>query len=107
MPEAAINLWALDKDSTIKHLLLLLRQDMGPDSFEVLDVNQLNYQSIRLGAKHTPATVYLYTYGQRKERYGLHLEYPRFEESNVSELEEIYEDLNYDKLLEILNLHLQ
>ncbi len=107
MPEAAINLWALDKDSAIKHLLLLLRQDMGSDAFELVDTDQLNHQSIRLGTRHTPATVYIYTYGQRKDRYGLHLEYPRFEESNVSELEEIYEDLNYDKLLEILKLHLQ
>jgi hypothetical protein len=107
MPEIArTNLWALDKHSTIKHLLLRLQQDMGEETFNVLDAERLHTQSIRIGAEQTPATAYLYTYGQAAQRYGVHLEYPYNEESNTSELEEIYEELRYNQLLEIVKLHL-
>lgn len=104
---ASINFWGLKKDISIKHLLLLLQQDMGKDSFTLLSVSNLDDQSIRLGCRHSPATAYVYTYGQRSERYGLDLEYPVNAENNISELEVNYEDLRYDWLLEILKQHLQ
>jgi hypothetical protein len=104
---ATTNLWALDKDISIKHLLLLLQQDMGKDGFTLLSANKLDDHSIRLGAAHTPATAYLYTYGQRPGHYGLDLEYPVNAERNINEQEQSYEDLRYEWLLEILKQHLQ
>lgn len=101
------NLWGLKKDISIKHLLLLLQQDMGKDGFTLLSANKLDDLSIRLGSAFTKATAYVYTYGQRAERYGLDLEYPVNAERNSSEQEQSYEDLRYEWLLEILKQHLQ
>lgn len=101
------NIWRLPKHNRIRHVLMLLHQDLGDHPFQLLDIETLNEQSIRLGSLHSPATAYLYTYGQQKERYGLQLEYPMHAESNVSELEETYEDLSYQRLLETIKLHLQ
>ncbi len=108
MPECRnINLWGLKKDISIKHLLLLLQQDMGQDGFTLKSVDKLDDHSIRLGSEQTQATAYLYTYGQRNDRYGLDLEYPVNSEQNINEQEYCYEDLRYDWLLEILKQHLQ
>jgi hypothetical protein len=100
-----MNIWALDKDNSIKHLLLLLEQDAGDDAFILCDAEQLHPKSIRLGTHESPATAYLYTYGQSPDQYGLHLEYPYNKELNSSEQEEMYEDLSYDAVLEILTVH--
>jgi hypothetical protein len=100
-----MNIWALDKDNSIKHLLLLLEQDVGPDAFTLPDAESLHHKSIRLGSTRVLATAYLYTYGQNPDRYGLHLEYPYNPELNTSEQEDMYEDLTYDAVLEILMTH--
>ena len=100
-----MNIWALEKDTSIKHLLLLLEQDLGADAFTLPDAESLHHKSIRLGSTRVLATAYLYTYGQNTERYGLHLEYPYNQELNSSEQEEMYEDLNYEAVLEILTVH--
>lgn len=100
-----MNIWSLDKDISIKHLLLLLSQEAGVQTFKLLDAERLHHKAIRIGIQDTAATAYLYTYGQSTEHYGLHLEYPFHAESNISELEEIYEDLSYDTLLEKLKVH--
>ena len=100
-----MNIWALDKDNSIKHLLLLLEQDAGADAFILCDAEQLHPKSIRLGTHEGPATAYLYTYGQTEGHYGLHLEYPYNQELNTSEQEDMYEDLTYDAVLKILTVH--
>lgn len=102
-----MNIWSLDKDISIKHLLLLLTQDIGQESIILLDKEQLHHKSIRICTKGSDATAYLYCYGQAEERYGLHLEYPYNKESNISELEDMYEDLRYENLLEMLKVHFQ
>jgi hypothetical protein len=101
-----MNIWALNKDNSIKHLLLMLAHDMGADAFELIDVESLHPQAVRIGSHDTDATAYLYTYGQADEHYGLHLEYPGHEDSNISSLEVIHENLNYSRLLDILKDHL-
>jgi hypothetical protein len=102
-----MNIWALDKDTSIKHLLLLLEQDIGIEGITFLDIEQLHYKSIRIGSKDSQETAYIYSYGQHDQHYGLHLEYPFNREANVSELEDMYEDLSYDGLLEMLKVHFQ
>lgn len=102
-----MNIWVLDKDDSIKCLLLLLQQSFGPDQLCILDSDCLHPKAVRIGEQGSSATAYLYTYGQMDHRYGLHLEYPYLEESNISELEEMYEDLVYDNLLEMLKVHFQ
>ena len=100
-----MNIWALDKDISIKHLLLLLTQEVGIEAIKLLDVETLHHKSIRIGTKDSEATAYLYSYGQTEQHYGLHLEYPYNKESNISEIEDMYEDLCYVKLLEMLKVH--
>lgn len=100
-----MNIWALDKDTSIKHLLLLLEQDMGADAFTLPDAENLHHKSIRLGSTRVLATAYIYTYAQDAEHYGLHLEYFYNPELNSSEQEDMYEDLSYEALLEILMTH--
>lgn len=102
-----MNIWALDKDNSIKHLLILLTQEFGTAAITLLNVDKLHHKAIRIGSPDTTATAYLYTYGQADQHYGLHLEYPYNEESNISELEEMYEDLCYASLLEMLKVHFQ
>jgi hypothetical protein len=102
-----MNIWALDKDNTIKHLLLLLTQEFGADAITLPDADSLHHKAVRIASRNTPATAYLYSYGQADERYGLHLEYPYNAESNISELEDMYEDLSYESLLEILKVHFE
>ncbi len=100
-----MNIWALDKDISIKHLLLLLTQDIAADGITLIDPENLHHKAVRIGNNRNAATAYLYTYGQAEGKYGLHLEYPHHEESNISELEDMYEELNYESLLEILKVH--
>lgn len=102
-----MNIWALDKDLTIKHLLLLLAQEFGTRDTFLLDVEQLHPKAVRIGSTASPATAYIYTYGQAEHRYGLHLEYPHNDEGNISEQEDMYEDVGFEKLLEMLRVHLQ
>lgn len=77
------------------------------NAFKLLDVDTLHPKSIRIGINNSNATAYIYTYGQAEQHYGLHLEYPYNTESNISELEDMYEDLGYNALLEILKVHFQ
>ena len=102
-----VNIWGLDKQGSIKRLLLLLQHQPGYHLFYLRDTDGLDHRAVRIGSPHTPATAYLYTYGQDSERYGLHLEYPDNGEINAREMQAIYEDLCCDQVTGILGSHLQ
>lgn len=101
-----MNIWALDKDESIKVLLLLLCELLPQESYLVDESQELNSKSVRLlKADEQSISAYLYTYGQEANTYGVHLELPEnAERSRTSELE-VYESLGIDHLVEILCVH--
>ena len=102
-----MNIWALDKHDSIRCLLLMLQQSFGAEQVRILESGCLHPKAVRIGEQHSPATAYLYTYAHDEGRYGLHLEYPYLPERNLTELEDMYEDLEYDSVVAMLQVHFQ
>lgn len=100
-----MNVWALDKDNSIKHLLLMLSHEIGNHAYYLIDTETLHHQSVRIGSSSSEGSAYIYTYAQETEHYGLHLEYPNNNQLSLSNQEDIYEDLDYKSLLEMLKVH--
>jgi len=102
-----MNIWALDKDLGIKHLLLLLSECLGRQSFCISTDAELDAMSIRIYKPgEAEMSAYLYTYGQDEGRYGVHLEYPQLAETAASKTIEMQEGLDIDQLLAVLQVHL-
>ncbi len=102
-----MNIWAIDKDVSIKLLLLLLNERLGSFKDIVLDEAGLDFKSVRIWRKGEPLVrAYIYTYGQERGTYGLHLEFPIHEESDISSSMDIYEGIAPDDLVEMLLVHL-
>ena len=100
------NIWALEKDISIKCLLLMLRETFGAETFDVIAPGEGHPQSINLirpDVKNLHA--YIYTYGQKAECYGIHLEYPSSVDSLRFDTTEILEDVRYERLVDILAVH--
>ena len=101
-----MNIWALDKDESIKVLLLILRQQLPLDCYVVEVTQDLDSRAIRLLKVGEPGiSAYLYTYGQEPNTYGVHLELPELAERDRSNELEVYEGLGIDHLVEILCVH--
>ncbi|RLU01132.1 hypothetical protein [Ketobacter sp.] len=99
-----MNIWAMDKDISIKHVLLLLHSHLGADTFLVDQNVHANAKGIYLEHPSEPGVrAYLFTTGQEPERYGLHLEYPDAALNN--NLIDAYENLKLISLLNILAVH--
>lgn len=102
-----MNIWALDKDTGIKHLLLMLEQELGSEALECIVNDDEDPRSIRLTNPQEPKMcVYIFTYGQDADHYGAHIEYPSFEDSNTSDTLELFDNLSFDALLDILKTDL-
>ncbi|ACO78449.1 hypothetical protein AvCA_22580 [Azotobacter vinelandii CA] len=73
-----MNIWALqDKHQDIRHVLLLLSEQLGPDAFVIDATTSLDPRAIYLQHREEPGVrAWLYTLGQSPGRYGVHLEYP-------------------------------
>ncbi|WP_349571356.1 hypothetical protein [Azotobacter salinestris] len=72
-----MNIWALDKHQDIRHVLLLLSEQLGPDAFGIDAMTSLDPRAIYLLHREEPGVrAWLYTLGQSPDRYGVHLEYP-------------------------------
>ena len=98
-----MNIWSLDKPSTIKHLLLTLEEHFGKESFRLVEPEATNPLSIRIAPCDATNTLYIYAYGQRQGHFGLHLELPQGSDAS---LEESYDDLPYAHLIEVISLYL-
>lgn len=100
------NIWALDKDLAIRHLLLMLSERFAEGCFKIGNVVEFPQSAIRLHSPDNPAlSVYLYTHGQEEERYGVHLEYPQLAETPVNNTVEMLENVSLDRLAELLAMH--
>lgn len=101
-----MNIWALDKDESIKLLLLLLSQQLGNESFVIDDRQDLDPRAVRiLKSDKKGISAYLYTYGQDADTYGVHLELPVHGERNRSNDIEVYEGISIERLIDMLCVH--
>ena len=103
-----MNIWALEKDTSIKHLLLLLAQQFQEGCYEIIDNPSDDKRAIRLA--NPPATsvqLYIFTYGQEEDSYGVHIEYPNLEETNYSDTLEIHENISFEHLVSIITTNLE
>jgi len=101
-----LNIWACNKHNSIKHLLLLLREEFSETSYRILDTNNTNARSVRLGSPNDEGySIYIYTYGQEQDRYGVHLEYPNKKDISAKDTLEAFDDLSYQNLLDLLKVH--
>ena len=98
-----MNIWALNKDTNIKHLLLLLTELFQQTCFEIIDNPKDDKQSIRLGnSKVSDTQLYIYTYGQNVGCYGVHIKFPDLQETNYKDTLEIYENISFNTLINII-----
>jgi len=103
-----MNIWASKKDISIKHLLLLLHEVFKPGAYQIIDIDSDDACSVRLSnSAITPTVLYVYTFGQREGRYGVHIEYPNIQETNYYDTVEIYENINFDHLVEVIKMKLE
>jgi hypothetical protein len=51
--------------------------------------------------------LYVYTYGQEDERYGVHVEYLNLEETNYSDTVEILDNVSFEALVELMLTNLE
>lgn len=101
-----MNIWSLDKQHTIKHLLLRLEEEFGKDAFHVVEPHDTHELSVRIAPSDESVTIYLYRYGQRSEHYGVHIEFPTTVGTPISQDEERYDDVPFDRLVAMLSLYL-
>ena len=103
---ADINIWSIEKDNSIKLLLLLLADALSANNFHISKNEQLDSRSVRIFKKNDYLiSAYIYTYGQVESRYGLHLEYPFHDEMDISNSMDIHEEISFETLVELLLVH--
>lgn len=92
------NIWALAKHAEIKHLLLLLIEQLGETSFVIDTGTPVATRAIYLQHRDDPAVrAYIYTVGQQPERYGVHFEFPNSVEP--------HENIELAALVDMLAVH--
>lgn len=102
---AEVNVWSLEKALDIKEVLILLQTDYEKSQFIIENETPTDDCAIYLRHRDFPRfRAYVFTVGQIKERYGVHLEFPKA--NSQTNLMESYENLTYQTLSEILAVHL-
>ncbi|MDD2659923.1 MAG: hypothetical protein PHY54_09655 [Methylococcales bacterium] len=97
-----MNVWAIDKDLPLKHLLLELVHRYGENTL-ALNTQEQHFQAINLCTLNDPAlSAYIYTFGQNAGRYGIDLRYPISAHNIVGE----NENLTLDQIIDIISTHL-
>jgi hypothetical protein len=49
----------------------------------------------------------VFTYGQKEDCYGVHIEYPNLAETNYSDTLEILENITFDQLVSVMSVNLE
>jgi hypothetical protein len=97
-----MNVWAIDKDTPLKLLLLELVHRYGENTL-ALNNQEQHYKAIEICLLNDPSlSAYIYTFGQNSGRYGIDLKYPIPTNNIVGE----NEDLTLDQIIEIISTHL-
>lgn len=101
-----MNIWSLFKHNSIKLLLLKLQTHLQDKSICIEDVDDKDYFSLTLVKPDQPGIrAYIYTYGQARDLYGIHLEYPIFNENDFNNTIQIYEDLSMNQIINTIIEH--
>lgn len=102
-----LNFWAIEKDVSIKLLLIVLGDNLGVENFRVAENRQLDARSVRIYKRDDElVSAYVYTYGQSEGRYGIHLEYPFNDDADILSNDDIREDVDLDNVVQLLRTHL-
>lgn len=97
-----MNVWAIDKDTPLKLLLLELVHRYGENAL-ALNTKEQHYQAIELCTLNDASlSAYIYTFAQTPGRYGIDLKYPIPAHNIVGE----NEGLTLDQVIEIISTHL-
>lgn len=109
MTETVKNIWRLDKDPTIKSILILLQHEVGPDNFRLLNESELNEKAVRIIYPSTQRdlSAYIYSYAQRIDHYGLDLEFPYLIETAANDQSIRLDNLTAQEVIEKIIEHLQ
>lgn len=103
-----VNIWSLPKDDSIKHLLLMLVTD-SPNIASCMSADRIsdNPKDVLLRDPANPELrAYVYTYGQKRDSYGVHLEYPSAIDVNYVDTLAVHENISYRHLLSLVTQHL-
>ncbi len=102
-----LNFWAIEKDVSIKLLLIVLGDNLGVENFRVADNRQLDTRAVRIYKKDDElVSAYVYSYGQGEGRYGIHLEYPFHDDADILSNDDIREGMDLDDIVQLLRVHL-
>lgn len=97
-----MNVWAINKDTPLKLLLLELVHRYGENTL-ALNNQEQHFQAIDLCTLNDRTlSAYIYTFGQSPGYYGIDLKYPIATHNIVGE----NENLTLDQIIEILSIHL-
>ncbi|WAK02252.1 hypothetical protein [Methylobacter sp. YRD-M1] len=109
MKETVKNIWSLDKDPSIKAILIMLQHEVGPNGFMLLDENLLDAKAVRIIFPPTQRELaaYVYSYAQREAHYGLDLEFPYLIEARADDQTIRLNDLTAEEVLRKVVEHLE
>jgi len=97
-----MNVWAIDKDTPLKVLLLELVHRFGEHTL-ALNTQETNRQAVELCSLSDPhLAAYIYTFAQPPGSYGIDLKYPIAQHNIIGE----HENLPLDRIIDIINTHL-
>ena len=100
-----MNIWAIDKDISIKLLLILLDEKLNLDQFSIHQTDDLDSKAIRFSDPQVEdLCAYIYSYGQVQDPYGVQLEFPRHESTQFYTTE-TFEEVTLTRLVDVLTVH--
>lgn len=103
-----MNIWSLSKHKNIKLLLFKVDKCLGKENICIEMLEPDDYMSIGfIKPNQVEIKAYVYTYGQIKDHYGIHLEYPWSVESEYNDTIMVYEDLNLEQIINTLAIHFE
>lgn len=100
-----MNIWSIDKDSSIKLLLLRLDEIIDLEQFCISISTELNAKAVRFcDAQIEGLSAYIYSYGQVQDHYGIHLELPVHADAS-SIYTDVYENISFERLVDVVKTH--
>lgn len=97
-----MNVWAIEKDTPLKLLLLELVHRYGENTLVLINPDQ-HYQAIELSTLNDSSlSAYIFTFAQNPGCYGIDLKYPIAANNIIG----ANENLTLNQVLEIIAIHL-
>ncbi len=101
-----MNFWSLSKHKNIKLLMFKLQQHLGSQHYMLDHENNKDFCSITLvKPDQQEVSAYVYTHGQPRGLFGIHLEYSWFAENELTDPVLVYENLSMKQIVAVLASH--